>query len=143
MFKNKSKDSQSSQNGSTSTAPSGATNSLVQGTSVEGTIIAGSDIRIDGSLKGVLDCKGRVIIGPDGSIDGEVNCQNAVIEGKFIGKLQVKELLNVRETANIQGEVLTGKLLVQPGAIYNVSCSMGGQKIKGFAEKKSEMKEPV
>lgn len=136
MFKNKSKENgASSSSSSTSTSISGSTNSLVAGTSIEGSIKASSDIRIDGNLKGVLDCKGRVIIGPEGKVEGEINCQNAVIEGSFQGKINVKELLNVRESANIQGDVITDKLLVQPGAIYNVNCSMGGQTIKAFGKK--------
>lgn len=136
MFKNKSKENGSSSSNSSSTASvSGSTNSVVAGTKIEGTINANSDIRIDGSLKGTLDCKGRVIIGPDGKVEGEIICQNAVIEGSFKGKINVKELLNVRENANIQGDVVTDKLLVQPGAIYNVSCSMGGQTIKAFGKK--------
>ena len=132
MFKSKQKDTSNSS--SPSTISSASSNSLVAGTTVEGTIYANSDIRIDGSLKGILDCKGRVIIGPEGSIDGEVKCQNAVIEGRFLGKIFVSDLLNVRETANVQGDVVTDKLHVQPGAVYNVSCNMGGQKIKGLAE---------
>ncbi len=137
MFKNKSKESNSSGNTINTTGGSGSTNSLVSGTSIEGTIIANSDIRIDGSLNGILECKGRVIIGPDGNVDGEITCENAVIEGKFSGKLKVKDLLNVRENANIQGEVQTDKLLVQPGAVYNVTCSMGGQTIKAFEKPKA------
>lgn len=136
MFKNKSKEnSNGSSSSSSSTSVSGSTNSLVAGTKVEGVIHANSDIRIDGSLKGTLECKGRVIIGPEGKVEGEISCQNAVIEGSFQGKINVKELLNVRENANIQGEVVTDKLLVQPGAIYNVNCSMGGQTIKAFGNK--------
>ena len=136
MFKNKSKENgASSSSSSSSQSVSGSTNSLVAGTSLEGTINASSDIRIDGKLKGMLDCKGRVIIGPEGRVEGEIVCQNAVIEGSFQGKLNVKELLNVRESANIQGDVITNKLLVQPGAIYNVTCSMGGQTIKAFGKK--------
>ena len=134
MFKNKSKENGTSSS-SNSSVISGSTNSLVAGTNIEGTINAGSDIRIDGSLKGTLICNGRVIIGPEGKVDGEINCQNAVIEGSFQGKISVKELLNVRESANIQGDVITGKLLVQPGAIYNVHCNMGGQTIKAFGKK--------
>ena len=135
MFKNKSKENGSGPSTISSSSSSGSTNSIVSGTRIEGSINANSDIRIDGTLKGTLDCKGRVIIGPEGKVEGEINCQNAVVEGSFQGKINVKELLNVRESANIQGEVTTDKLLVQPGAIYNVSCSMGGQTIKAFGKK--------
>ena len=128
---------------SNSSAPSGAINSLVQGTKVEGQINAGSDIRIDGELKGSLKCKGRVIIGPDGKIHGDIDCQNAIIEGTFNGNIKVAETLTVKETAKIEGDVNTNKLLVQPGAVFNVSCNMGGQKLKSFAEKVEQAPEPA
>lgn len=93
-----------------------ALNSLVQGTNVEGNIKSTSDIRIDGSIKGTLHCDAKVIIGPEGKIDGDVFCENAVIEGTFKGKLNVKELLNIRESAKVEGEIRYGRLLVQMGA---------------------------
>ena len=116
-------------------APNGASNSLVQGTHVEGKINAENDIRIDGSLNGTLICKGKVIIGPKGKVEGDITCQQAVIEGTFMGNLKVNELLNVRESAKITGEIVTDKLLVQAGAIFNVTCSMGGQKVMPLSEK--------
>ena len=102
-------------------------NTLVKGTVVEGTIKSESDIRVDGEIKGALTCKAKVIIGPTGSVDGDIKCENAVIEGRFDGNLQVAELLNVRETAQVSGDVRTNKLIVQSGAIFNVSCKMGVQ----------------
>jgi len=128
MFKNKSKDDPTQT--STTTAPSGSTNTLANGTSVEGTINAASDIRVDGKLKGILNCKGRVIIGPQGFIEGDISCENAIVEGKFSGKLNVTEILTVKESAVLEGEVKTGKLNIQPGAVFNGNCSMGGQKLK-------------
>ena len=104
-----------------------ALNSLVKGTVVEGTVKSESDIRIDGTIKGKLFCDAKVIIGPTGYVEGEIRCQNAVIEGKFEGNLHVAELLNIREAATISGEVATNKLIVQSGATFNVSCSMGGK----------------
>jgi len=75
-------------------------------------------------VKGKIYCDAKVIIGPSGTVEGEISCQNAVIEGRFEGVLEVKELLNVRETAFINGDVSTGKLIVQPGAVFNVVCKM-------------------
>ncbi len=104
--------------------PQGALNSLVAGTQVEGTITAESDIRIDGFLKGILVCKGKVIIGPKGSIEGEIKAQNAMIEGKFKGIVQIDDLLQVKETASVEGEINTDKLAVSPGAKFNVTSKM-------------------
>ena len=100
-------------------------NSLVKGTVVEGSVKSESDIRVDGTIKGNLVCDAKVIIGPTGFINGEIQCQNAVIEGRFDGRLDVAELLNIKESANVNGDVSTGKLVVQPGAVFNVTCMMG------------------
>jgi len=85
-------------------------NTLVHGTVVEGAIKAENDIRVDGVIKGSLTCNAKVIVGPTGSIEGEVRCVNAVIEGSFEGTLTVEE-----------------SLIVQSGAVFNVTCKMGNQ----------------
>ena len=112
----------------------GALNALVKGTLVEGTVRCESDLRVDGTIKGKLTCKSKVIIGPTGVVEGEIECQNAVIEGRFKGVLTVSELLNVRETAEVDGEITTNKLLVQSGARFNVSCKMEVGKTNGTAK---------
>lgn len=104
-------------------------NSLGTGTKVIGDLHANSDIRLDGELEGNLRCNGKLILGPKGIIKGEVDCQNAVIEGTIQGTLKVKELLHVKESAQITGQIATNKLMVQSGAVFNVKCEMGGQKL--------------
>lgn len=126
MFGNKNE--ASSKGKTNSIMPTSAThslNSLVQGTIVEGTVRSESDIRVDGTIKGNLHCDAKVIIGPTGFVEGEVTCKNAVIEGTFDGNITVSELLNIRESATISGDVTTDKLIVQSGAVFNVSCHMG------------------
>jgi cytoskeletal protein CcmA (bactofilin family) len=116
-------------NSSKVTTPPGShsLNTLVHGTVVEGAIKSDSDIRVDGVIKGSLHCNAKVIIGPTGHVEGEIRCVNAVIEGKFEGNLQVSELLNIRESAVVNGDVKTNQLIVQAGAVFNVTCAMGNQ----------------
>jgi len=108
-------------------ASSHSLNSLVQGTVVEGKVKATNDIRIDGKIKGDLVCDAKVIIGPTGIVDGTVKCQNAVIEGQFDGILTVAELLNIRETAKVKGDVTYGKLIVQSGAVISGTYKVVGE----------------
>jgi len=96
---------------------------------------------VDGTIKGKLICQAKVIIGPTGMVDGEIRCQNAVIEGRFKGQLFVSELLNVRETAEVEGEITTNKLLVQSGAKFNVACHMDAAAANG-SSKNVEVKAP-
>ena len=140
MFGTSKKESNNTASTSSNYSTSNSINSIVHGCEVEGKIKTENDFRIDGKLKGSLDCKGKVIIGPKGFIDGDIKCANAVVEGRFDGTLVVAELLNVKETAQINGDINTNKLNVQSGAVFNVSCMMGGQKIKEFSPKGVEKK---
>lgn len=127
MFNNSKNEQKGKTNGLITSASATSSNSLIQGTSIEGTVQAEKDIRIDGTLRGNLNCKGKVIIGPTGFISGDVQCENAVIEGRFEGVLMVSDILHVKETAKVEGDVTTQKLVVQPGSIFNVKCKMGSQ----------------
>ena len=124
MFGNNKKEQKSSSMASTP-ALTNSLNSIVQGTFLEGNIKCESDIRIDGTLQGSLECSGKVIIGSQGHIEGNINCENALVEGFFEGILIVKDTLNVQEHAVIKGDIKTEKLVVHSGASFNVSCNMG------------------
>jgi cytoskeletal protein CcmA (bactofilin family) len=102
----------------------GKTNRIVEGTIIKGDIISLADFRLDGELIGNFQSKGKIVIGPAGSVTGDIVCVNADIEGKFTGKIQVEELLNVKDKAVIQGEVTVGKLSVEPGADFTATCKM-------------------
>jgi len=101
-------------------------NRIVEGTSIEGIITSESNIRIDGIVKGTISTKGRLVVGTTGVIEGDVICQNADIEGQIKGTMKIGELLSLKSTAKIEGNVKTGKLSIEPGAIFAVTCSMGG-----------------
>lgn len=114
--------------GSALSGGSHALNSIVQGTVVEGSVNSKSDFRVDGTIKGKLFCDAKVIIGPTGLVEGEIRCKNAMIEGNFEGTLTVTELLNIRESAKVSGDITTDKLIVQSGAMVNGNCNMGSEK---------------
>lgn len=102
----------------------GKTNRIVESTIIKGDISSSSDFRLDGQLIGNFQSKGKLVIGPAGNIKGDINCKNADIEGKFEGKIQVSELLTIKSKASIHGEVICGKLAVEPGAEFSATCVM-------------------
>lgn len=102
----------------------GKTNRIVEGTIITGDIISQADFRLDGELKGNFHSKGKIVIGPAGIVIGDITCKNADIEGRFKGKIQVLEILNVKHKASIKGEVICEKLSVEPGADFSASCMM-------------------
>ncbi|TRX40415.1 bactofilin family protein [Flavobacterium restrictum] len=102
----------------------GKTNRIVEGTTIKGDIFSQADFRLDGELIGNFQSGGKIVIGPAGSVTGDIVCKNADIEGKFSGKIQVIEMLNVKHKASIHGEVIVGRLAVEPGADFSASCTM-------------------
>ncbi len=102
----------------------GKTNRIVESTIIKGDISSSSDFRLDGQLIGNFQSKGKLVVGPAGSVKGDISCKSADIEGKFEGKIQVSELLTIKSKASIHGEVVCGKLAVEPGADFSATCVM-------------------
>ena len=101
-------------------------NKIAQGTTITGNIEGKGSFRIEGKVEGTLRTAGKIVVGKTGYIDGEIECENADFEGKFTGKIVVKDTLTLKSSAHIEGEVITGKLDVDPGATFNATCSMKG-----------------
>jgi cytoskeletal protein CcmA (bactofilin family) len=94
------------------------------GTDITGDIKSSGDIRIDGTLKGNLSTKGKVVIGPTGKVKGEVICKNSEVSGIVEGKIAVGQLLNLKASSKILGDIVTSKLSVEQGATFSGTCKM-------------------
>ena len=91
-------------------------NRIAEGTSVEGTIQCESNIRIDGTFEGTLETKGRLVIGTTGSVLGAVRCNQCEVEGRLEGNVLVEELLTLKASSTLNGEIHYGALAVEAGA---------------------------
>ena len=94
-------------------------------TIITGDIISKADIRIDGTLKGSINTEGKVVLGREGMIEGDVICKDADISGTIKAKITVSQLLSLKTTAKLNGDIITNKLSIEPGAAFSGSCSMG------------------
>jgi len=103
-----------------------ARNIIGKDTTFVGDIKSEGDFRIDGKVEGNIKTSGRVVIGVEGSVKGTIECTNADLEGKFSGNLTVDQLLSLKSSAHISGDVILGKLSVEPGATFNATCNMKG-----------------
>jgi len=103
-------------------------NIIAKGTKIIGDFNSEGDFRIDGIIEGNINTTGKVVVGKSGAIKGSLSGTDAHFEGSFTGNLTLSGTLTLKSTANIEGEVVVGKLAVEPGAAFNVSCSMKGFK---------------
>lgn len=108
-------------------ASSSSINIISEGTKIKGDINANGDIRIDGELSGNILAKGKLVVGPKGQIHGEIVCNNIEVSGFIKGKVTTKELLNMKSSSIIEGDIIAGKLSIEPGSAFTGTCSMGGE----------------
>ncbi|HYG03966.1 MAG TPA: polymer-forming cytoskeletal protein [Chryseosolibacter sp.] len=104
---------------------SNSSNTIGKGTFLEGNVETYGNIRIEGKITGNVKSKSKVALGPSSFVSGNITSQNADIEGEVKGKIEISELLVLKATAVIHGDIVAGKLVVEPGAIFNGSCRMG------------------
>jgi cytoskeletal protein CcmA (bactofilin family) len=113
-------------------------NIISEGTIIKGDIAANGDIRIDGELVGNINAKGRLVIGPKGKVEGEIDCNNIEVSGYIKGKVKVVELLTMKSSAQIYGDIIAGKLSVEPGSLFTGTCTMGDSKEKNEKPQQKE-----
>ncbi len=114
-------------------------NVIAQGTYVKGEITTNNDIRIDGSIEGIINSKGKVVVGDKGIISGEIKAANVDIMGNIIGNINATDTLSLKSTGKIKGNIITSTLIIEQGAIFNGGCKMGGQE----KEKEKEKEQPA
>ena len=102
-------------------------NIIGNGTSIVGNIVSQGDVRIDGRLQGNLNSQSKLVIGTTGEIVGEIKCKECEVAGTVKGKIFVEELLMLRATAVVEGEIKTTKLAIEPNALFTGTCQMSTQ----------------
>jgi len=99
-------------------------NLLGSGTEVTGDIRSNGDIRIDGTITGSINSSGKVVVGSTGRVEGEIFCLNADISGEVSARIKVSELLSLKSSAKVVGDIITNKLAIEPGAVFTGACKM-------------------
>lgn len=118
-------------------------NRIVEGTKIVGDLITDSNLRIDGEIVGNVVSRSKVVIGENGVVHGDISCVEADIEGNIEGKLEVEELLVLREKSRVIGDILTSKLHIEEGAVFVGTCKMSGHTVIHNASNKSMISSKV
>jgi cytoskeletal protein CcmA (bactofilin family) len=100
-------------------------NIIAKGTTLTGDMETFGNLRIEGKVKGNIKSKSKVAFGQSSEVEGSVLAQNAEIAGHVIGTVEISETLVLKSTAVIDGDIITNKLLVESGALFNGTCKMG------------------
>lgn len=107
------------------TETTNASNMIGKETTIEGNLNTAGNLRVEGKIVGNVTTKAKVVLGSSAKVDGQIIAQFAEIGGHVQGTLKVAELLVLRPTAIIEGDIITQKLVFEAGAQFNGQCKMG------------------
>ena len=101
-------------------------NLIGKGTIIEGNVHAAGDLVIDGTVKGDVTTKTKLIAGPSAIIEGNILAQQAEIAGRVQGTVKALGLLVINSSGTILGDVITKDLNVESGSTFNGRLQVGG-----------------
>lgn len=97
------------------------------GSEIKGEIVTNGDIRIDGVLQGNIAVKGKIVVGETGRIIGNIACKQCDVIGNVEGNIISQDLLSLKATCNVVGDMVCTKLSIEPGAKFSGKCDMNQQ----------------
>jgi len=99
-------------------------NIIAAGTKFTGDIVAECDCRVDGTFKGNITSKSKIFIGKNGMIEGKIDCHSIEIEGQAKADITATELLSLKASAALTGNIRISKIAIEPGANFAGNCLM-------------------
>ncbi len=121
-------------------ATGAAVNVISAGTMITGDVVCNGDLRIDGNIKGNVRSRAKVIVGQRGIVEGDINCCSIEIEGNVKANITVSDLLSMKSTSNLVGNITVGKLAIEPGANFAGQCTMQASKVQNPVQPHTEVK---
>ncbi len=124
--------STSSTTASTSATQTQVKETIVKGNSVlgknikfRGELIGTEDLHIEGVIEGVVIMKGHNLsIGEEGILNANVHAQNLTIHGKLTGDVLADELIQVKSTAIVKGNLTAPRIQLDDGGKFRGSMDM-------------------
>jgi cytoskeletal protein CcmA (bactofilin family) len=91
---------------------------------VKGGITAKGGIRIDGKVEGNVISEDGVIVGENALVRGDIHGTHIVLAGKVTGDVTAKIKLEILHTGKLYGDIISPKLAMAEGVIFEGTCEM-------------------
>ena len=95
-----------------------------EGVSFEGTLISKEGLRIEGNVKGRIECESTLMISASARVQAEIVCENALIAGELRGTVIGKEVVEISRSGKIIADITTASLVMEAGAVFEGKCLM-------------------
>ena len=92
--------------------------------SLDGTYRSNRDLRIEGEVKGNIECRGTLHVAQGARVDAQVEAENIVVAGELSGEINCRGRLQLMPTGRLRGRVSTQTLVINEGAVYEGQLEM-------------------
>jgi len=93
------------------------------GTEFQGELNVKGSLSVEGQFDGKVNAP-YVILAETGVIKGEASAKKIIIEGKVEGNLRVQEIVEIKATGKVLGDIFTKKISITEGAKVNGKIEM-------------------
>ena len=108
-----------------STSTSSDINVIGEGTKITGDLSSDGDLRIDGEIEGNVATLSKCVLGTSAVICGSIEAKSCDISGRVDGDVKVTDLLLIKASGKVNGDIRTAKIVVENGGEFNGACTMG------------------
>lgn len=109
-------------------ASGGAASVIGPNLTIEGKIGGDQNLLVEGTVKGEIDLRSDVRIGPTARIEATVHARTVLVEGTVTGDLSADAKVELVATATVEGNIRSPKIIVAEGAKFRGTVDMGSEK---------------
>jgi cytoskeletal protein CcmA (bactofilin family) len=99
----------------------------------DGTFRADRDLRIEGEVKGTIECQGTLFVAQGATVQAQVNAENVTVAGDLNGEIRCHGRLQLMPSGQVRGKVATETLVIDEGAFYEGQLEMPAPEDRGKA----------
>lgn len=104
---------------------SGNKNILSSDVEIKGTLKFSNDLIIDGRIEGEIMSEGDLTVGENANVKADIRTRSVTVFGKVQGNIFVSDRCELKQNAELQGDVTAGKLAIEEGATFMGSSKVG------------------
>ncbi len=101
----------------------------------DGTVTGNENLVIEGTVRGKIDLKSDLRVGPTARVEATVHAKNVAIEGTLVGDVSADGRVELVASANVDGNIKAPKVIVAEGARFRGAVDMGSAKPQGDEKK--------
>jgi cytoskeletal protein CcmA (bactofilin family) len=95
-----------------------------KGTFFEGRLSSTEGLRIDGKVRGKIECACSLVIGAEGEVEGEIIAETVCIAGALVGNVTARKHLEIVQNGRVNGDISTENLVIDEGVVFEGRCRM-------------------